>query len=147
MGSCGQAGGRVEAERLVEEVSPTSSRANAKRRELAASLPKNRTDESPCDSDPTSIRRHVEATDSAHGAFACVGIAIEATNSDQAALLASLEQGFTGKKEAIGARSPLVAKALEETEALRKARLDELVEVPRKLVESRDGRFNGHRIR
>ena len=137
----------METERLVEEVSPASSRADAKRRELAASLPKSLTDESPCDSDPTSIRRHVEATDAAHGGFACVGIAIEATDPDQATLVASLEQGFTGKKEAIGARSPLVAKALEETEALRKACLDELVKVPRKLVESRDGRFNRHRIR
>jgi len=147
VGSCGHAGGRAETERLVEEVSPASRSADAKRRELAASLPKNRTDESPCDSGPTSIRRHVEATDSAHGSFACVGIAIEATDPDQATLVPSLKQGFTGKKEAIGARSPLVAKALEEMEALRKARLDQLVEVPRKLAQSRDGRFNRHRIR
>jgi len=146
VGSFGYAAGRVEAERLVEKISPASGSADTKRRKLAASLPKNRTDESPCDSDPTSIRRHVEATDSAHGGFACVGIAIEATDPDQTTLVASFEQGFTGKKEAIGARSPLVAKAFEKTETLRKACLDQLVEVPGKLVESRDGRFNRHRI-
>jgi hypothetical protein len=71
-----------------------------------------------------------------------MGISIQPTDPDKATLVARLEQSLTGEKEAVDARRPLVAKTLEEAEALDETFLNELIEVRRELVESRDGRVN-----
>jgi hypothetical protein len=89
--SGGNADEGAEAKGFVEEVCLASVSAHAKSREVTRGLPKNRANESACDSAASNVRGHVESADATHRAVVGVRVAIEATDADEATVPASFE--------------------------------------------------------